>query len=350
MPNTISLTLQDVGGDPFVSGGNINITTASTPGVIFNEVGESLLSTVANGDTLTIDGVTYTYEYLGSHDVRSDPLQPAAYIRITGGGSGSSPDLTIGTTFAIDLTGEPGDPDYPNLQNGNTKGTVTSLDDTTPLRFPGVICFAHGTRIKTPAGWQPVQNLKSGDLVETIDHGPQPIWFMNQSTHKWSSAPHNDKPICIPSCTLGSNLPENDLYVSPQHRVLLRNSKSGEEVLAAAKSLTEIPGVRQMNGKRTAVYFHVILKQHAILNAEGVQAESFYPGELALETLPILQRAALENLMSASSEGDGSNAYAPARPFVGVQHAREMLCEEYVVVGAQGVEYKPSDPLPQKFA
>lgn len=78
---TITLTLQNVNGDPSVDGGNINITTGTTVDAVFNEQSGSVsLSTVSSNDSVTIDGFTYTYEYLGSGDVRGDESQPAAGI------------------------------------------------------------------------------------------------------------------------------------------------------------------------------------------------------------------------------------------------------------------------------
>ena len=79
---TVTITMQNVNGDPATSGGNINITTGTTEGGLFDESGAVSLSSVESGDTLEIGGFVYKYEYLGSHLVRGDPNQPAAYIRI----------------------------------------------------------------------------------------------------------------------------------------------------------------------------------------------------------------------------------------------------------------------------
>jgi len=345
---TISLTLQNVNGDPFVSGGNINITTGTTAGAVFFEDGVVSLSTVATNDTVTIGGLVYNYDYLGSHNVRGDPTEPAAYFRIVGPLPAGA-TITVGSTFAIDLSGQPGDIDYPDLSNGNTKGSVAELDTTTEIGFPGAVCFALGTRVSTPGGWRLVQSLKSGDLVDTSDHGPLPVWFVTRSQHHWSSDPHKDKPICIKRGALGSELPHNDLCLSPQHRVLLRNSVSGEEVLAAAKALTKLPGVRQKNGARATAYFHIILKRHAILNAEGILAESFYPGEQALKSLPSLQRAAIHKLIFADAEREASSAFMPARPFVKVQQARQFLAKTSHAVGKQVLVCELSDQLSRKL-
>jgi hypothetical protein len=52
---TITLTLQNVNGDPFLDGGNINITTGTTIGAVFNEPSGSVsLNTVLQNDSVTI--------------------------------------------------------------------------------------------------------------------------------------------------------------------------------------------------------------------------------------------------------------------------------------------------------
>ena len=37
------------------------------------------------------------------------------------------------------------------------------------------VCFAKGTWITTPSGQVPIEKLAAGDMVVTMDHGPQPI-------------------------------------------------------------------------------------------------------------------------------------------------------------------------------
>ena len=38
-----------------------------------------------------------------------------------------------------------------------------------------LLCFALGTWITTPNGQVPIEELAAGDMVVTMDHGPQPI-------------------------------------------------------------------------------------------------------------------------------------------------------------------------------
>jgi hypothetical protein len=42
----------------------------------------------------------------------------------------------------------------------------------------GVICFTPGTRLATPAGPVPVEALREGDMVDTVDGGAQEILWI----------------------------------------------------------------------------------------------------------------------------------------------------------------------------
>lgn len=291
MPASLPFTLQNVNGDPFVSGGNINITTGTTQNVVFNEFDVVSLSNVAAGDVITIGGVEYTYQYLGSADVRGDPLQPAAYIRITSVPPGGT--LSIGDTFAIDLTGQPGDPDYPNLQNGNTRATVSDLDTSTPIQFPGVPCFAAGTCLLTLSGEVAVEFLKIGDYLQTADDGAQPIIWIGSTKIVFNAYNEKQKPILIAAHALGTDTPHRDLVVSPQHKILLENNDH-QGILAPVKGLTAQRGIRIMKGRKEVEYFHVLLPKHSILISNGLATESFYPGETGMKMLNRTQRDAIE--------------------------------------------------------
>jgi hypothetical protein len=270
---TITLTLQNVNGDPFTSGGNINITTGTTSGGLFVEPGTVSLSSVEAGDTIEIGGLVYNYDYLGSHLVRNDPDQPAAYIRIVGPLPAGA-TLTVGTTYAIDLSGQPGDPDYPDLQNGNTKAGVADLDTTTPVQFPGYICFAKGTLINTPGGPVAVEDLMEGDLVNTEDNGAQEVRWIGHR-RLWADEAH--APIVINAGVLKNSKP---LTVSPCHRLLLSGwqvqmTMGTDQTLVAAKQLLHLDGVRR-SPAGWVDYFHVLLDRHEIIFANGQPAESFH--------------------------------------------------------------------------
>ena len=44
-----------------------------------------------------------------------------------------------------------------------------------------VYCFAEGSRLRTPGGEIRVERLSVGDMVDTLDHGPQAIRWIGRS-------------------------------------------------------------------------------------------------------------------------------------------------------------------------
>src|SRR5690606_6300515 len=90
---------------------------------------------------------------------------------------------------------------------------------------PVPICFCRGTLIATRNGEVPVEKLRLGDEVLTLDHGYQPIRWLG--SRKLSALALRARPALRPveirDGALGAGLPTRDLRLSPQHRVLLRS-------------------------------------------------------------------------------------------------------------------------------
>lgn len=176
----------------------------------------------------------------------------------------------------------------PYLSDDGNWGTLISLPDGSVtqvkwLDYPtlsatsftfesGPVCFLRGTLIETATGPRPVQTLAPGDLLLTHDHGLQPLLFLSSSTYRFGAGPHKMKPIRLRPNVLGQGSPSRDLLVSPQHRIAL--PQRNPEVLVAARKLTQLPGVSERSGCLVARYYHLLLRSHELLCANGVWAES----------------------------------------------------------------------------
>lgn len=74
-----------------------------------------------------------------------------------------------------------------NIGTAESRDSLQTLDGGSSYvaqsPSPGVMpCFGPGTRILTPEGWRRVEDLKTGDLVNTLDRGVQPIaWTCSSS-------------------------------------------------------------------------------------------------------------------------------------------------------------------------
>lgn len=193
---------------------------------------------------------------------------------------------------------------------------------SSPQQTRGVICFTPGTGIATPDGPVAVEDLYPGDKVLTKDNGPQEILWMGlrQVTGARMHALGGLRPIRIRAGALGGDQPQPDLLVSPEHRVLLTGRKAEmlfntPEVLVRAVDLVDDRKVIVDHAATEVVYIHLLLANHEVIWANGVETESFHP---ASADLGHLNSAELEELLEIRPDVDQDPlAYGP--------HARRCL-------------------------
>lgn len=168
------------------------------------------------------------------------------------------------------------------LQNGTlvSASGVTTQGPLITATDLGPACFVQGTMIRTTRGDAPVEILKVGDLIETLDHGPQPIRWIGCSP---TDASGDNAPIVFKPGAIGN---DTELSVSPQHRVLVQGWQAelyfGEaEVLVPAKHLLNGRDVVQEMAEKV-VYFHLLFDTHEVITSNGVLSESFFPGDQIL--------------------------------------------------------------------
>jgi Hint domain len=161
--------------------------------------------------------------------------------------------------------------------------TLAEVGDPTSTPLPGdwnlsgagaLACFLEGSRVATPGGQTPVEDLKQGDLVVTASGASASVRWVGRSTISQQFAdPIRVRPVRIMAGALGENLPVRDLLVSPGHALLI------DDILIHAGAL--VNGTSIMRDTATPMvfcYYHVELDKHDVLLAEGVPAESFLDG------------------------------------------------------------------------
>ncbi|MEH6646710.1 Hint domain-containing protein [Sulfitobacter sp.] len=180
----------------------------------------------------------------------------------------------------------------------HTLGT-TRATDVGPQQS-GVICFTPGTRIQTDIGVRMIEDLCEGDLVQTKDNGLQPLRWIGKRrmTGARLFAIPKLRPIRISGGALGLDQPDSDLLVSPEHRMLIKGAAAQSlfntsEVLVAAKDLINGKTITVDIQVREITYIHVLLDQHQIVWANGLETESFHPASAALATLDVSDRLRL---------------------------------------------------------
>ncbi len=272
-----------------------------------------------------IDGGTLD----GDNDPTTDNENDQLYLQ----GMGRFEIVESDGVTPLDLT-TPNDPDGNSFTgqvnfldaSGNVEGTLkfTEIEDIIP-------CFTPGTVIATPKGERLVEELREGDKIITRDNGLQEIRWVGRrdlSGQELANAPHL-QPVLIRAGSLGHGLPERDMMVSPQHRLLINNEKSAlyfedREVLAAAKHLTGMEGVTSVEAS-SVNYIHFMFDQHEVVLSNGAWTESFQPGDTVLDAMGNDQRNEIFELFPELSEAEGLKAYTAARRSLKKHEARLLV-------------------------
>ncbi len=192
------------------------------------------------------------------------------------------------------------------------------------------VCYAPGTLIETPDGPREIETLTSGDLVNTLDHGPQQILWVRKAEQRLEDVAQDAKPVQIAAGTFGRGRPFQDLIVSPQHRVLVGGGGQLDhwfpaEALAPAKSLSAIKGVRHRGGKRVITWIHLACARHEILTANGCLSESLLLGPMVVNALTDCERRELTALYGFATTNDAALNGPPARPCLRVSDGRRRI-------------------------
>lgn len=194
----------------------------------------------------------------------------------------------------------------PDIPTDGISFVITAQDFVDGTSVPGLKyddlpkfpCFAPGSLIDTPFGPRPVEDLRPGDLVVTLDAGSQPLIWTGGARVAWNAvSPH--RPVIL-------DAPSGPLTLSAQHRVLvsgraLQLNFGLAEALAPAAGLDE--GAR---GEGVQRWHHILCADHHIVCANGLWVETLLATPTALSWLPPADQARIKAL--------SPTPMTPARP------------------------------------
>ena len=176
-------------------------------------------------------------------------------------------------TFTVDLTKE----QLEELGEGPLTVSATATDAAGNVSDPSsdeidvIPCFLTGTRIATPSGEVAVEALQPGDLVLTADGRAVPVRFVGRRAvmPRFAGA-EAANPIRIAAGALAENVPARDLFVSPNHGIVV------DGVLAFASALVNGTTIAQVAGPGPRFTYHSIETEgHEAILAENCPAETF---------------------------------------------------------------------------
>lgn len=312
VPNTIKIGVADVSD----SGYDTNLLIAG---------GSAQASLVAIDDETNIGlNSSRTIDVLGN-DVTTGGTLTITHINGIAVVAGSSVTLTSGQTVILNADGTftvLSDGDVETAYFTYTVNNGLGQADTAIVQINQLPCFVAGTLIDTPTGPVPVQDLRPGDLVLTLDNGAQPLRWIGA---REIEAKDNFAPIRICAGSYGA---EADVLLSPQHRVLIRDVWAellfGEsEVLVKAKDLVNGKTVRREESGEAVTYVHLLFDQHNIVTSSGLLSESYLPGPMMRHTFPEESCAEIITLFPELADID-SSGWEAARPILKTYEAQAL--------------------------
>ncbi|MEL6957493.1 MAG: Hint domain-containing protein [Pseudomonadota bacterium] len=250
--------------------------------VIISQPGDTSPEVFSVGDTYTLSwsGKGSGADSLELTVTRSDPvaLEDAEGHAVVF--SGEYPDGT-----PVQLVWSPGidlEEWYFDMAGEDSGPGFYNTDQNAQAEY-SYVCFAVGTRIAALHGDVPVETLKQGDLVLTLDHGPQPLRWIGMRTvpGRYGMTPVEFAPHALDN--------DRPLRLSPQHRVLTGGWKAevmfgSREVLVPARAFVGQPGVTEAPVDEVT-YVHLLFDRHEIVLAEDIPCESLLLGQMSQNIL-----------------------------------------------------------------
>jgi hypothetical protein len=135
-------------------------------------------------------------------------------------------------------------------------------------------CFLRGTRILTPAGEVPVEELRPGATVFTLGGARRAVaWIGRRRLDlRRHPDPRSIWPVRVRRGAIANGVPARDLLVSPSQGLLLSN------LLLPAQALVNGATVLRDGTWQHLDYFAVALDAHDVMLADAAPAESFPEG------------------------------------------------------------------------
>ena len=131
----------------------------------------------------------------------------------------------VGDTFTVEKTGETTET-LTNLIEGDSviyKNVFLTLASATVVHDVEIPCLLEDTRVVTPTGNIKIQDLTEDDVIITQDGRVLPIETITQVETVTTS---DSAPYLIPKDYFGKNKPCKQVWISPDHAILINKNKN----------------------------------------------------------------------------------------------------------------------------
>lgn len=153
----------------------------------------------------------------------------------------------------------------------------------TPLLDSAFSAFARGTLIQTTQGEIAVEDLHPGDMVQTSIGEPAALVWIGSSNFVPSEVGRRTKLVRIMTDAFGPARPGSFLTVGPSARILktpphLRADAGEARLLSPVSAFVDGVQVIEVSPPTSVRLFHLCLTRHAVIQANGIEMETFHPG------------------------------------------------------------------------
>ena len=274
--------------NPDYTGGG---TQTITPGVYFNSASTIIFDA---GSTLTLDaggdadarfvfiaGSSITFTDVTAVNLINGAIpQNVLWFASNGSvtfGTGTVPATFPGTIVATTQVIFPAGIQVDGSIYADTDITFVG-NSVIMLPSDSVICYFKGTQILTENGYVSVESISKGDKIQTfgdiksqseIVPGTNLKTCISVQKRKVTAPSKNTGLICFNAGSLEDGLPTHNLYVSPNHGMVVKNN------LVAAKDLVDGTSVFHELSCVDIDYYHVEVEGHSCIKANGALSESF---------------------------------------------------------------------------
>jgi hypothetical protein len=158
-------------------------------------------------------------------------------------------------------------------KSAGAMGWNPARDDRPGGRNQGCCCLLKGTKISTPTGVRPVEDLRIGDDVETLS-GPKAIkWigyrkYTREKDQPWQASV---MPVRVARGAIDDRVPRCDLYLSPEHCAFINGTLIPVKHLVNGTTIAPAAPA----GMTGIEYYHIEFDTHEVIHAEGAPVESF---------------------------------------------------------------------------